>query len=62
MDGIAFGAFIGCVTVVCLNLSLFAYGYGKLTQKVTDTTKRLDRVERKLDKYGGNPDGMENSS
>ena len=29
------------------NLLAFAYGYGKLTQKVNDLCRRLDRLERR---------------
>ena len=46
MDGAAIGGIIGCAFAVIVNVSFFAYGYGKLSQKVSDMCSRLTRIEK----------------
>ena len=44
MDGIS----IGTVGLVVINIAAVAYSYGKLSQKVSDLCRRIDRVEKTL--------------
>lgn len=51
------GAIIGVGGLVILNIVIVAYGYGKLTQKVSDACRRLTRLEsiingKSVDKEG----------
>lgn len=47
MDGFLIGS-LGIGIVIIGNIGAFAYCYGKLSQKVDDMSKRLERVEKSL--------------
>jgi len=47
MDGVVI-AYSGLGVVVLSNIAMFAYGYGKLSQKVEDLRHRSDRIEKRL--------------
>ena len=58
MDGAIIGAVSGGSVMIILNLTFFAYGYGKMSQKVDDLCSRLKRVEDKVDKINGGKDAV----
>jgi len=43
---------ISVAVLFVVNIVAFAYGYGKLSQKVVDTQRRLGRIERILNHKG----------
>lgn len=45
MDGAIVGAIAGMVFLTVVNVSVVAYTYGKLTQKVIDLCDRVRRLE-----------------
>jgi len=46
------GALIGIGFALVVQIGLFAYGYGKLNQKVSDLCGRISRLEDKLNGNG----------
>ena len=40
------GATIGILTLIVVNIGAVAYSYGKLSQKVSDLCRRVERIER----------------
>jgi len=45
MSGEIIGALIGIAGVVVLNIIMFAFGYGRLSERVKDYCARLERIE-----------------
>ena len=45
--GIVIG-FISLAILIIVQITLFAFGYGKLSQKVTDYCNRIDKLEQKV--------------
>ena len=52
-----FVAATGVGLVMVGNIVAFGYCYGRLTQRVDDIIKRLDRVEKILNSQGCQPQG-----
>lgn len=50
MDGMVIAAIVGVSGVNLTALLGAAFGYGRLTQRVTEVEKKMDRI---LDKVGG---------
>lgn len=48
MDSAIIGALMGIGFLTIVNVIVVAYTYGKLSQKVADFCKRVDRMESKL--------------
>jgi len=48
VDVVFIGAAMGGVIVVIINMSMFFYGYGKLSQRVKDVDKRVERIENRM--------------
>ena len=48
MDGASIAGFVSIGVLVIINIGSFAYGYGKLNQKVNDHSERLTRIENAL--------------
>jgi hypothetical protein len=46
---------VACGIILLLNIAAFAYTYGRLSQKVDNNTKRLERIEGLLNHHC-NPD------
>jgi len=42
--------FITIILLVLIQIALFAYGYGKISQKVTDISKVVDKNVERLEK------------
>jgi len=41
-------AFAGIAALIIIQICLFSYGYGKLSQKVEHNFRRLDRLEDRI--------------
>ena len=51
---------IGVLITVIVNICLFFYGYGKLTQRVNDTNRRLDNdIKHRFDQIDSRLDRIE---
>ena len=51
------GGTIGVMSLVVVNIALAAYSYGRLSQKVNDLCRRMDRVERIINNTGPSKKG-----
>jgi len=40
------GGTVGIIVLIVVNIALAAYSYGRLSQKVNDLCRRMDRVEK----------------
>lgn len=56
MDGSIIGALLGIAGLTMVNITVIAYTYGRMCQKVDDVCKRVDRLERRIFN-GGNKHG-----
>lgn len=43
---------IAILGLVVVNVGLIAFSYGRLSQKVSDACKRLDRIEKAINSKG----------
>ena len=48
MTGSIVGALIGVSVLVIINIVMVAFTYGKLTERVLDHERRIDRLEKIL--------------
>ena len=48
------GGTIGVIALLVVNIVAVAYSYGKLSQKVNDLCRRMDRVEKIINHTGWN--------
>ena len=46
-DSVLF-SFMGVATLVIINIALAAYSYGKLSQRVSDLSRRVNRIEVRM--------------
>jgi len=47
------GNLVAVISLLTINIGAVAYSYGKLSQKVNDTCRRLKRLEKILNHNGG---------
>ena len=52
MDSILIASFISVGSLIIVQIGVFLYGYGKLSQKVDDLCKRVDKVDQRLNHLG----------
>lgn len=48
MDGSIIGSVIGVVFLTIVNVAVVSYTYGKLSQKVVELCRRVERMENRL--------------
>lgn len=46
------GGTIGVMSLIVVNIAVAAYSYGRLSQKVNDLCRRMDRVEKIINNPG----------
>jgi len=46
------GGTVGVISLLVVNIAVAAYSYGRLSQKVNDLCRRVDRVEKIINNTG----------